>query len=159
MSNANRTKHREKNLVPLPHKVFFCRRANNDGHSQLRKYCSRKNIRSPIKNRKKASPNNWLKNLLTGLATLIGKLIVLACTIIVAIFLSRNDYQINTVIQLNAAAHSELLKLTGSKHASPQSWPPRFNSFYLPFIRQGRTHESILTIFEMDIFQKRAATI
>lgn len=150
MSNANRTKHREKNLAPLRHKIFFCRRTNNDRHSQHGKQCLRKNNRNPIENRKNFPTPNWLKDFLSGLIRL---------TIVITIFLSGNDYQITTVIQLHAAAHHELLKLTGSKHASPQSWPPRFNSFYLLFIRQGRTHESMLTIFEMDIFQKRAATI
>lgn len=46
------------------------------------------------KNRKKSSPKNWLKDLLNG---------CLRLTIVITIFLSGNDYQINTVIQLDAA--------------------------------------------------------
>jgi hypothetical protein len=64
------------------------------------------------KNRKKTSAKSWLKDLLTG---------YLRLTIVITILLSGYDYQITTVIQLHAAAHYELLKLTGSKHASPQS--------------------------------------
>jgi len=46
------------------------------------------------KNRKKTSLKNWLRYLLTG---------CLRLTIVIAIFLSGNDYHINTVIQLDAA--------------------------------------------------------
>lgn len=52
--------------------------------------------RNPQVNRKKTSPNSWLKNLLAGLIRL---------TIVIAIFLSGNDYHITTVIQLNASHH------------------------------------------------------
>ncbi|HCS64663.1 MAG TPA: hypothetical protein DIW64_11650 [Cellvibrio sp.] len=48
------------------------------------------------KNRKGATRNNWLKNLLSGLIRL---------TIVITIFLSGNDYHITTVIQLNASHH------------------------------------------------------
>lgn len=46
------------------------------------------------KNRKKTSPKNCLKDLLNG---------CLRLTIVIAIFLSGNDYHITTVIQLNAS--------------------------------------------------------
>lgn len=48
------------------------------------------------KNRKKASPTSWFKDLFTGL---------IRFTIVITIFLSGNDYQITTVIQLNASNH------------------------------------------------------
>lgn len=57
------------------------------------------------KNRKKASPNSWLKDLSTGLAILICSLRKLTWTIVITIYLSDNDYQITTVIQLNASHH------------------------------------------------------
>ena len=64
------------------------------------------------KNRKKTSPNRWLKDPFNKLIRL---------TIVIAIFLGGNDYQITTVIQLNTAAPYELLKLTESQYPSPQS--------------------------------------
>lgn len=46
------------------------------------------------KNRKKTSSNSWPKDLLRGL---------IRFTIVITIFLSGNDYQITTVIQLSAS--------------------------------------------------------
>lgn len=66
------------------------------------------------KNRKKTSPNSWLKNLLAGLLRL---------TIVITIFLGGNDYHITTVIQLDAArctlATKNIATTQGGRYACP----------------------------------------